>query len=198
MTDPANSLGGPLPRRSVLLGALAFTVGGCTRSAPGDGAPTGPAGVQTPPNPTTGAGADRSDPGPAAGPAAGSISGPDARLLSDAVQAKRELLSRYDETRRKHPQLGTRLLPLATEHQAHLDALLESLPPGTPTAGTVTAAPVVPATAARALAALATVERTAARARLADIGLASAGLARLLAGIGAAEAAHAFLLGTAP
>lgn len=187
MVDVRELRHGGVSRRSVLISILAVAVGGCTPPAQGgssgSGSPTGtrtalPTGTET-------------------GTGTGTSTESDRRLASAAADATRLLQSRYEATMRKHPRLGARLRPLADEHEAHLAALLEHVQAAASPPGTVPAvrAPAVPATAVRSLGALAAAERSAARGRLAEISAASPRLARLLAGIGGAEAAHAFLLG---
>ena len=128
----------------------------------------------------------------------------DAAVRERVLTGEHALLARYEATAARHPSLAPRLGPLAREHAAHLAALAEDSPPAGPGESPApsprspgspgSSGGPVPATAARALAALAEAERDAARARLEDVVTASPALARLLAGIGAAEAAHAALL----
>jgi hypothetical protein len=110
--------------------------------------------------------------------------------------AERDLVALYAAASAQHPQLAARLGPIAAEHEAHLQAVVAAAPSPSPSASPTTTVPPspAPATLAAALAQLATAERTAATARVQDTRTASAPLARLLAGIGAAEAVHVALL----
>ena len=122
------------------------------------------------------------------------------RAVADDVRA---LLAAYDATLRQHPGAARRLRALRQEHVTHLRALGEpSAPRGSPTAtssgppapgSTVTATPV-PGAPTAAIAALAAAERAAARRRVSELATASPRLARVIASIGASEAAHAALL----
>ena len=123
---------------------------------------------------------------------------PDDPVKAAAVADIRSVLAAYDANLAAFPTLGNRLAPLRVEHEAHLRALGASPTPAASTpavstpavASAVTAAPA----AAAVPAALAVREQAAAELRLQQAIQASAGLARLLAGIGAAEASHAAVL----
>ncbi len=117
---------------------------------------------------------------------------PDATLLGRLADAERALLARYAATVRRHPALGPRLRPLAAEHEAHLGALSVEL--RRPASASTPAVPGVPRTVAGALAALAGAERSAAQERIEMTIACSRERAPLLASMGAAEAAHAYLL----
>jgi len=127
---------------------------------------------------------------------------PDALLRDRVVASVQALLSSYQATVERYPRLARRIAPLAAEHEAHLTALGAPAPSGSPgpaspsvARSTATPAPAVPPEPGRALRALAGAESRAAADRVRDV-VAAAGvdLARLLAAIGACEAAHAALL----
>jgi hypothetical protein len=124
---------------------------------------------------------------------------PDTRIKADVVTGVRYLASLYAATMQRHPTLRGPLGRLAAEHAAHLTALGEEpSPTGTPAPSTSTPSsspPAVPPTPDAARAALAAAERQSAGQRLEQLTAASPGLARLVAAIGACEAAHAALLG---
>lgn len=124
------------------------------------------------------------------------------RLIAQRVAAgERELIAMYAGTLATHPQLRSLLEPVAAEHARHLTALQAALglpsspssPSTSPPASTGSGRGLSPAAAVRQLS---RAETAAATDRLADVLAAGdAGLARLLASVGAAEAAHAALLG---
>ncbi|HEX6920841.1 MAG TPA: hypothetical protein VF314_11460 [Actinomycetes bacterium] len=140
---------------------------------------------------------------------------PDDLLRAEVTSAVQALADLYAATLVVHPTLAARLGPLAAEHRSHLDALLDGAPrptpstsSGTPSTGASpsTAAPstgapptgpsAVPRTPAAAVSRLAAAERRAAGERVGQAVRATAPeLARLVAAVGACEAAHAALLG---
>jgi hypothetical protein len=138
------------------------------------------------------------------------------------VAETRLLIARYDTAVAERPDLRPELDPLAAEHDAHLTALLATLPgresspttspgagDGTPstnptgagsptTSSSTTASPGTtgpPVTAAQVRRSLAGDERAAAASRVTQAVAASPALARLIASIGASEAAHVAVLG---
>lgn len=123
---------------------------------------------------------------------------PDARLRREVAADVRRLRALYVATLERHPQSAVRLRPLMSEHEVHLRALLvrerAASPTATASGSTVVTPPPVAESAAAALAALARAEREAAQRRVRQLVTASTPLARLLAAIGASEAAHAVVL----
>jgi hypothetical protein len=123
--------------------------------------------------------------------------GPEAALMSGAIQSEATLIALYDAVLATHPDLADRLRPLRDHHTQHLSVLKRHYVPGT-NAGMLTptpsAAPAVPPGPAKALSALRGAERRAASARADDATRAAPGLAQLLASIGACEAGHAQVL----
>jgi hypothetical protein len=122
---------------------------------------------------------------------------PDVAIRARAAGGVRGLVALYAAVSLAHPGLRSELAPLAAETTAHLAAL--EPPTARPTASASPSAtashPVaVPATAARARAALMRAERHEADLRVTQLASASAALARLLAAIGASEATHSTLL----
>lgn len=135
---------------------------------------------------------------------------PDDLLRAEVTSAVRALADLYAATLVVHPTLAARLGPLAAEHRSHLDALLDGAPRPTPSTSSGTAATgaspstatpstgpsAVPRTPAAAVSRLAAAERRAAGERVGQAVRATAPeLARLVAAVGACEAAHAALLG---
>ena len=124
---------------------------------------------------------------------------PDAAIRARAAGGVRSLVALYAAVSLAHPGLRSELAPLAAETTAHLTAL--EPPTGRPTASasaspsaTASQPVAVPASAAGASAFLIRAERHEADLRVTQLATASAALARLLAAIGASEAAHATLL----
>lgn len=119
----------------------------------------------------------------------------DLRLRRRVAVEVRDLAAAYAAVRRAVPATAARLDPLAAEHEAHL-AALEGPPAPTrsPSFPSGPATPV-PTTAAAAVSWLAGLERAAAARRARQCLGAGPDLARLLASVGACEAAHAELLG---
>lgn len=128
---------------------------------------------------------------------------PDLVLRREVASDVERLLDAYAATLERHPDMGTRLRPLMSEHDLHLRVLRvrrgpARSPSATPTAsvsasGSATGR-VVAERAADALAALARAEREAAGRRVPQVVAASPALARIVAAIGASEAAHAMML----
>ena len=142
---------------------------------------------------------------------------PDERLRREVAADVRRLLAGYAATVERHPGSAAQLAPLMSEHGVHLQALdpraaSSAAPPSAtpssptqtaPTASTPAASgrptdPAVPDTPAAARELLARGERTAAQRRVQQLVAASPKLARLIAAIGASEAAHAVLLSRSP
>ena len=124
---------------------------------------------------------------------------PDVALRREVAADVRKLLSSYQATLTVHPGLEGQLRPLISDHGVHLRALrtgpaVNASPRGTPfPAGTSTPAGV-PRALRAAQTALARLEQDAADRRVRQLATASPALARLLAAIGASEAAHSALL----
>ncbi|MEU2625209.1 hypothetical protein ABZ642_45160 [Streptomyces sp. NPDC007157] len=123
-----------------------------------------------------------------------------ARARARAARDSQALLRQYDAVLAAHPGLAERLRPLRAQVAAHAAAFAEgaSKSPtatGSPSA-TVSAAasPGVPADEKSALASLAAAERALADRRATQLLDVPGELARLLAGVAAAGAAHAYLL----
>ncbi|NHC44603.1 hypothetical protein [Motilibacter aurantiacus] len=147
----------------------------------------------------TGCTGDEDAPSPAPGP------GPDAEPLRRARADEERLIALYAGAAQRLPALAARLTALRDDHVAHLAALDELAAPspgatpgpdtgaGTSPVPGATPAPGAPGRSAT-LRLLARAEDTAADTRLADLPAASPAVRRLLAGIGAAEAAHSALL----
>ncbi len=173
-------------RRAVLAGASAVLLAGCT----GRGSPE-------PPRPD-----------------------PDDAVREQVSADVQRLVALYAATSTRHPSLRRRLDPLAAEHTAHLAALAGGRPRATPapvtsspssagtsSAGTSSASsaatassrpsaspPAVPPSPGQARSLLVRAERDGAAQRVIQSAAASPTLARLVAAIGASEAAHAALL----
>jgi len=136
---------------------------------------------------------------------------PDVAIRAEVAADVRRLSGMYDEALAAHPALQAELAPLASETAAHLHAVAPSpatssaspttsetaTDPPTTDAGTPSPFPssAVPATPGATRQWLAAAEGSAADLRVRQIGGASPALARLVAAIGASEAAHAALLG---
>jgi len=125
---------------------------------------------------------------------------PDAALRRQAVRDVRRLVASHEATLLAYPVLSTPLGPMLRDHQVHLRALQAGRarsgapPTGTPSRPEASPAPPVPPTPRAARDALARSEQDAADRRVAQLATASPGLARLLAAIGASDAAHSALL----
>jgi hypothetical protein len=153
-----------LSRRRVLAG-LALVGAGAVACEPGGGTPAAPA-PTTPPPP---------DP-----------------LLAELVD-ERALLLLHDAVTRRHPALKAKLAGPRADHAEHVTALERLL--GTTPAPSASAPPVgVPATPAKALAALRSAERAATNARAAAALTETGDRAGLLASIAASEATHQVVL----
>lgn len=120
---------------------------------------------------------------------------PDLVLRRRAARQAGELFTSYLAVVNAFPQADAQQLDtlrvLAAEHEAHVTALAVPSPTATPTAS---AAPVVPSSMADSLRWLAGLERAAARRRTRQALRAGPDLARLLASVGASEAAHVTVL----
>jgi hypothetical protein len=171
---------GATSRRAVLAGGVAIALGACTSSA-----------TPEPPD-------------------------PDVAILRDVAAGVRSLVRDYAEAARRYPELAAQLAPLAAEHVEHLRALgvPTHRPPtstGLPESPTSTGATSTPTGStptstetsgsgglargrAATLAVLARAEQRTAELRPGQTRRASPELARLVASIGACEAAHAALL----
>jgi hypothetical protein len=122
---------------------------------------------------------------------------PDDRLRRLVAGEVAVLAARYTAVLARFPAARDELAPLAEEHAAHVRALRPRAPggarsPAAPSSATSSAA--APATLGEARAALAAAERSASRRRGRQALQAGPELARLLAAVGACEAAHAALL----
>ena len=101
------------------------------------------------------------------------------------------LVSRYDATIARHPDLESQLAPFRDQHVAHATALGSTRPDPLPDTGTAPKSPV------RALALLAAAEQTARGLRIdACVRCSEPALATTLALIAASEASHATALET--
>lgn len=129
-----------------------------------------------------------------------------ARARARAARDSEGLLRSYDAVLAAHPTLAERLRPLRAEVAAHAAAFREgaakekaaggsTASAGTTATGSPSAsAPQVPADEESALASLATAERSLADQRAKALLEVPGELARLLAGVAAAGAGHAYLL----
>jgi hypothetical protein len=118
---------------------------------------------------------------------------PDVAIRRAVAAGVRELLGRYAGVSAAHPASASRLAPLAAEHTAHLHAL--GVRRDRPAAGrTPQPTPTPTGNVRRAVADLAAAEQRIAALRPEQARRASPLLARLVASIGACEAAHAALL----
>jgi hypothetical protein len=110
-----------------------------------------------------------------------------------------QLIRRYDATLARHPSLAARLTSVRDDHAAHARAIgslitARQSPGATPSAVAVAGKGAVPATAAAALAGLATAETKAAAAATSACMLAAGDTAALLASVAACEASHVVVL----
>ncbi|MEW1780183.1 hypothetical protein [Streptomyces sp. NPDC086777] len=123
-----------------------------------------------------------------------------ARARARAARDSRELLRQYDAVLAVHPALAERLRPLRAEVAAHAAAFEEGTAPtasGSASPSRTASAAASPAVAAdekSALASLAAAERSLADQRAKALLDVPGELARLLAGVAAAGAGHAYLL----
>ncbi|MFJ8495529.1 hypothetical protein ACIRBZ_45470 [Streptomyces sp. NPDC094038] len=122
-----------------------------------------------------------------------------ARARARAARDSRGLLRQYDAVLDVHPALAERLRPLRAEVAAHAAAFEEGTASPTATGSpsptaSASAPPTVPADEKSALASLAAAERNLADRRAKALLDVPGELARLLAGVAAAGAAHAYLL----
>ncbi|MGQ0468085.1 MAG: hypothetical protein ACT4QG_22555 [Sporichthyaceae bacterium] len=150
----------PLTRRTVLAGGLALAA--LAGCSDGSPPPSGQAPDVTPNDPD--------------------------RPTLDTVRAeKAALIAEYDTALAARPELAKDLAPLRAAHSAHLVALGGQ----TPVDASPSPSPAVPEGRDAVLKRLASAEKSAAAKRIEQCaGLRSGELARLLAAIGAAEAAH--------
>ncbi|MFF7476141.1 hypothetical protein [Streptomyces sp. NPDC008092] len=129
---------------------------------------------------------------------------PSARARARAARDSRGLLRQYDAVLAVHPALAERLRPLRAEVAAHAAAFEEGTASPTATGSpsrtatgspsSAAASPTVPADEKSALASLAAAERSLADQRAKALLDVPGELARLLAGVAAAGAGHAYLL----
>jgi hypothetical protein len=120
---------------------------------------------------------------------------PDGAVRDRVAASVQALIVAYDATAGRHPALASELAPLRAEHAAHLEALDRAATPSGAPAGSPTTRPKVAADSRTARSALVRAEERAAASRVREaVAAASPDLARLLAAIGASEAAHAALL----
>ncbi|MFF4316100.1 hypothetical protein ACWDFR_16930 [Streptomyces sp. 900105755] len=128
-----------------------------------------------------------------------------ARARARAARDSRGLLRQYDAVLAVHPALAERLRPLRAEVAAHAAAFEEGMASPTATGSpsrtaspshtaSPSASPTVPADEKSALASLAAAERSLADQRAKALLDVPGELARLLAGVAAAGAGHAYLL----
>ena len=122
-----------------------------------------------------------------------------ARARARAARDSRGLLRQYDAVLAVHPTLAERLRPLRAEVAAHAAAFEEGTASPTATGSpsatmSPSASPTVPVDEKSALASLATAERSLADQRAKALLAVPGELARLLAGVAAAGAGHAYLL----
>ncbi|MEU0970744.1 hypothetical protein ABZ357_37025 [Streptomyces sp. NPDC005917] len=148
--------------------------------------------------------------GCSAGPDSAGSGGPSAsaRARARAARDSQGLLRQYDAVLAAHPGLAERLRPLRAQVAAHAAAFTEgaseSASEDSSEAGTTTgspsatasaaASPAVPADERSALVSLAAAERSLADRRAKALLDVPGELARLLAGVAAAGAGHAYLL----
>ncbi|MEU6201051.1 hypothetical protein [Streptomyces sp. NPDC047061] len=117
------------------------------------------------------------------------------RARARAARDSRGLLRQYDAVLAAHPRLAERLRPLQAEVAAHAAAFEEGTASPTATgSASPSASPTVPADEKSALASLAAAERSLADLRAKALLDVPGELARLLAGVAAADAGHAYLL----
>lgn len=124
---------------------------------------------------------------------------PDLRLRQRVGAEVSELAAAYAAAVAAHPELSSRISPLAAEHRAHVAALRGPAGPATTDSsarrsGPAARPPEVPGTPGATLAWLTRLEHGAAQRRRAQALRAGPALARLLASVGGCEAAHAALL----
>ncbi|MGW1621241.1 hypothetical protein [Streptomyces sp. NPDC002172] len=122
-----------------------------------------------------------------------------ARARTRAARDSRGLMRQYDAVVAVHPALAERLRPLRAEVAAHAAAFEEGTASPTATVSSSptaspSASPTVPADEKSALASLAAAERSLAEQRTKALLDVPGELARLLAGVAAAGAGHAYLL----
>ncbi|MGH3329517.1 MAG: ferritin-like domain-containing protein [Streptomycetales bacterium] len=124
----------------------------------------------------------------------------DRKIRRGVLRSERHLIARYEATEEHHPELAGVLAQLRREHESHLHAIArrETRPgdgasPGRSPGQSPGQSPP-PATPEQALRALVKAEEQASDERMGDVLTASPLLARLVAGIGAAEAGHAEFL----
>ncbi|MFD4603748.1 hypothetical protein ACFWPQ_37690 [Streptomyces sp. NPDC058464] len=123
------------------------------------------------------------------------------RARARAARDSRGLLRQYDAVLAAHPRLAERLRPLRAEVAAHAAAFEEGTATATGSASATatgsaspSASSTVPADEKAALASLAAAERSLADLRAKALLDVPGELARLLAGVAAAGAGHAYLL----
>lgn len=131
---------------------------------------------------------------------------PDVKVLHDVISAEYTMISKYTAVLAAHPGLAGPMSPLLAQHREHLSALRARLviPPGASPAQAAAATarprvsrPRVPSSQAAAASYLRTAERDQAAVLVRRVAGVPPSLAQLLASIGACEAAHAALLGSA-
>jgi len=131
---------------------------------------------------------------------------PDVAVLHDVMAAEDALIAKYTAVIAAFPSLRGRMSPLLAQHREHLARLRAQLviPPGASPSESAAATarsrvprPRVPASQAGAVSYLRAAERGQAAALVRRLVSAPPSLAQLLASIGACEASHAALLGSA-
>lgn len=130
---------------------------------------------------------------------------PDVGVLREVIDAEYTMISRYTAALSAYPGLAAAISPVLAEHRQHLARLRARLviPPGASASVAAVAAPPrlpeprLPAGQAAVLGYLRSAERAAASALVGRLASVPPSLAQLMASIGASEATHAALLGSA-
>jgi hypothetical protein len=131
---------------------------------------------------------------------------PDVKVLHDVISAEYLMISKYTAVLAAFPRLAGSMSPLLAQHREHLTALQARLviPSGASPAQVASATarpraprPRVPSSRPAAIGYLRAAERDQAAALAHRVAGVPPSLAQLLASIGACEAAHAALLGSA-
>lgn len=128
------------------------------------------------------------------------VDDPDVAVRAQIRAQERRLIATYDAAIARYPTMRTALSPVQADHVAHLAAVTDPPPAGSPAGGSVSPRSPGPGTgpvrqsAADTLRGLVAAERVAAAARAADGRRVGANLAGLVISIGGSEAAHAAVL----
>jgi hypothetical protein len=136
-------------------------------------------------------------PGTPSTPTGNATPDPDVRLAGRALAAEKRQLALLASVSRRFPALAGRLRDTRTVHQQHVDLLTDAAPAQATPSSPPAASPVqAPASRAAALRAVVEGERTLlGRHRAAATAARSGGFARVLAGMAAASAQQAAVLG---